>query len=373
MEYLAFAFIVIYVCCMLWLVIGIKKLPTFTSKKLQVATAFSIIIPFRNEEASLPALLESLKALTYPKDLFEVLLVDDSSTDDSLSVVNAFSEKNPALHIRVLANERHSPSPKKDAIQTAIDLAQYPWILTTDADCIVPQTWLTAFDAFIQQQHPKMIAGPVAYVESTGFLHHFQQLDLLSLQGASIGSFGQQQPLFCNGANLAYEKTAFQAVGGFEGNREIASGDDVFLLEKFRVQYSNQVKYLKSTEAVVHTHSEPNWRALWQQRIRWAAKSTAYKNALTKLLGLVVFLGNLSLVILLILGLLNIGDPQWFFWAFLVKFNIDLLLIYLSSQFFQQSIRYYLMSSLLYPFFSTAVAFSSVFGGYRWKGRTFKR
>jgi hypothetical protein len=62
-------------------------------------------------------------------------------------------------------------------------------------------------------------------------LHHFQQLDIASLQGATIGSFGINKGFMCNGANFVYQ-ILFQELNGFHGNDTIASGDDVFLLQK---------------------------------------------------------------------------------------------------------------------------------------------
>ena len=76
-----------------------------------------------------------------------------------------------------------------------------------------------------------MIAGAVTYDCNSSFLHQFQQLDMASLQGATIGSFGIDQGFMCNGANLAYTKSLFTALDGFTGNDKIASGDDVFLGE----------------------------------------------------------------------------------------------------------------------------------------------
>ncbi|WP_431243816.1 glycosyltransferase [Flavobacterium sp. P21] len=106
------------------------------------------------------------------------------------------------------------------------------WVITTDADCIVPENWLLTFDNYIQENNVSMLAGAVTYQCGNSFLDHFQQLDLTSLQGATIGSFGLNKGFMCNGANFAYTKSLFEKLNGFDGNNKIASDDDVFYYKK---------------------------------------------------------------------------------------------------------------------------------------------
>jgi cellulose synthase/poly-beta-1,6-N-acetylglucosamine synthase-like glycosyltransferase len=109
-------------------------------------------------------------------------------------------------------------------------LVSSEWIITTDADCVVPKNWLSTLDNYIQSSNVNMIAG-VTYDCKNSFTS-FPTADLVSLQGATIGSFGIGKGFMCNGANLAYKKSLFQELNGFQGNDTIASGDDVFLLQK---------------------------------------------------------------------------------------------------------------------------------------------
>ncbi len=365
--------ILLYVVLLLWLIVGFDRVRSFQAEAVAVNTHFSIIIPFRNEAAHLPRLLESLRQIDYPPSAFEVLMVDDASEDDSTHIINTFQQENNDFSITVHQNIRTSQSPKKDAINTAVHKSSCEWIVTTDADCIVPAKWLRILDSFIQQRQPAMVAGPISYIEHHGLLDQFQQLDLFSLIGTTIGSFGNKKNLFCSGANLAYKKEAFFEVNGYVGNDTIASGDDVFLLEKMTAQFPDQVHYLKNYEAIVKTSTEPSWNALLQQRKRWAAKASGYQNGITKIVGLVVLSANLSILILLFGSLFRASDPKWFLFGFLLKFNIDLLLIHKSSRFLRQHVKGYLFGSLLYPFFSVGIALQSLIGGYQWKGRNFKR
>ena len=108
--------------------------------------------------------------------------------------------------------------------------------------------------------------------------------------GCTIGGFGIKKPFMCNGANLCYSKEIFHELNGFEGNNHLASGDDIFLLEKMFKHFPKKTKYLKSDKALIITSAEPTLKKLFQQRIRWASKSTSYSNRFTKIVGLIVLL-----------------------------------------------------------------------------------
>lgn len=353
---------------------GFDRVAPFNLKNLLNSTAFSIIIPFRNEQAHLPQLLESLAELNYNRSKYEIILVNDASSDTSLSIVNAFIKQHPRLNITCIPNQRVSKAPKKDAILTATNMAKNNWIITTDADCIVPKFWLDTFDEFIQTTDTDFIAGPVTYIENGSFLNRFQSLDFLSLQGATIGGFGLNRPFMCNGANLCYKLSTFKRLNGFKGNDTISSGDDVFLLEKFITYNPSAVHYLKSEKAIVTTEAMPNMKMLIQQRIRWASKSSAYTNWYAKLVAFIVFMANLTCVAFVPLGIVNTINVNVLAALFLIKLSIDFLLIFKASRFLNNEsvLASYLYSAVLYPFFSIYIALRSLFKSYSWKDRYFK-
>lgn len=361
-----FLIMIVYGFFILRLAFGIKKVPYFTTQYQSPETTFTIIVPFRDEAKSLPELLFSISDLNYPADLFEVILVDDDSDDD-------FQIENYNFNFKVIKNIRKSNSPKKDAIETAILQAKNSWIITTDADCLVPENWLKIVDAFIRENNVEMVVGAVSYQTNNEFLQHFQLLELMSLQGATIGSFGIQKPFMCNGANFAYSKHLFQTLSGFSDSNHIASGDDVFLLQKaihsseFGV---SKIGYLKSHDFLVLTQPCFSIQSLIQQRIRWASKTTAYKSAFAKTLALFVFLGNLSIILELLFCIFGI-IPFWdWYLLFGLKIIVDFVLQYQTGKFIQpRQIQFYLLSTFLYPFFSVGVALRSFGGKYEWKNR----
>ena len=298
-------------------------------------------------------------------ELFEVILVDDFSSEE-------FKVSSFKFEVSVIKNIRVSNSPKKDAISTAIQFVKNDWIITTDADCVVNVNWLSTLDNYIQLHDVSMIASAVSYKCENSFLHHFQQLDLASLQGATIGSFGLEKGFMCNGANFAYTKSFFQELDGFQGNDGIASGDDVFLLQKAISRFPRKVHYLKSENNIVVTKSLDDWKSLFYQRVRWASKTGSYQSVFGKGLGLVVFGGNLAWVLGFGFWALGLTPFLNIILIFFLKFMVDAILIYKANFFLTKNRMHYLiLGSLLYPFFSVSVALYSLFGKYEWKGRRF--
>ena len=356
----------VYFCNILLLILGFPKVKNFEVSDIFSKTKFTIIVPFRNEEENLPILLQSISMLDYPIDMFEVILVDDDSKEK-------FKIQNSKFKIHIIDNLRTSNSPKKNAINTAIAIAKNDWIITTDADCVMQPKWLKTFDHYIQENNSKMIAAGVFYKTSGSFLDHFQQLDLLSLQGTTIGSFGNSKGFMCNGANFCYQKAFFHELNGFEGNSNVASGDDVFLLQKAIANDPEAVRFLKSEMAIVETQTMKNWRDLFFQRVRWASKTANYTSFYAKQLGLSVFFMNLTWLIVISFLLIEKVNISFFAFFTISKLLIDFILLYRTSAFFKIRLHFVLLSSFVYPIFSVFVVLYSVFGKYEWKGRRFKK
>ena len=377
MELISIAFyliLLIYVLLILQLIVGFKKVKTFERTNLSPKTAFTIIVPFRNEAKNLPKLLQSFSKLNYPHHLIEIIMVDDFSTDLSERICIRWRMNHDTLDTTLLENLRLSNSPKKDAIARAMPIAKHDWIITTDADCIVNKNWLLTYDNYIQNNEVEMIVGAVIYKTKNNWFHHFQQMDLLSLQGTTIGSFGIGKPFMCNGANFAYTKNLFQQVDGFNGNNTLASGDDVFLLQKAVAKMPLKVQYIKHKDIIVKTKPENDLFQLFMQRVRWASKTTSYQGAYPKLLAVFVLLMNLSLVCGLWFIVYGWLVWQSVFKMFLIKYVFDYVLLYKSNQYLLK--RKWLLplaSSLVYTFFSSLVGIFSLFGSFSWKGRRFSK
>jgi cellulose synthase/poly-beta-1,6-N-acetylglucosamine synthase-like glycosyltransferase len=373
-EIILFVVLVIYVVFILQLIIGFEKVKSFVRTDEKPKTAFTIIVPFRNEEKNLSKLLQSISKLNYPYKLIEVILVDDFSTDSSERICIRWRLEHEYLDTTLLENLRLSNSPKKDAIGRAMPIAKHDWIITTDADCIVKPNWLLTIDNYIQNNDAEMIVGAVIYKTKNNWFHHFQQLDLLSLQGTTIGSFGINKPFMCNGANFAYTKNFFTKIGGFGGINDKASGDDVLLLQKAVSANLEKVHYLKNNDFIVTTKPENDLFQLFMQRVRWASKTTGYSSTYAKFLAVIVLLMNLSLVCGLWFVVCGCCNWKILLIPFLIKYLVDYCLLYKANKYLLKGKWLLpLASSLLYPFYSSLVGIYSLFGSFSWKGRTFKK
>jgi cellulose synthase/poly-beta-1,6-N-acetylglucosamine synthase-like glycosyltransferase len=301
-------------------------------------------------------------------------MVDDFSKDKSERVYINWRMENGLIETTLLENLRLSNSPKKDAIARAIPILKNQWVVTTDADCVVPENWLYHLDQFIQQSNAEMVVGPVVYKTKNNWFHHFQQLDLLSLQGTTVGSFGIGKAFMCNGANFAYTKKFFNELGGFGGINQQASGDDVMLLQKAILKKPEAIQYLKNEESIVTTKPENNLFKLFMQRVRWASKATSYSSNYAKFVAVVVLLMNVFLLVGCVLCVLHYFDWYILLSVFLIKYLVDYILLAQSNNYLRKGkFLLPLASSIVYPIFSSVVGLYSLFGSFTWKGRKFSK
>lgn len=265
--------------------------------------AFSILIPARNEAENIEQCLQSITAMNYPSEHYEVIVIDDFSTDATPSIVSKF----PKVRLIKLSEIITVPinAYKKKAIETGVAAAKFPWIVTTDADCNVPEHWLACFNNILQQKQISFIAAPVVMKPAKSFLAIFQALDFMSLQGitAAAASTGFHQ--MCNGANLCYSKAAFEAVEGFRNIDHIASGDDMLLMHKISKAFPGSIAYCKNPYAIVSTLPVKTVKAFLMQRIRWASKARSYQDLKITVVLMLVYLLNLFLLLLIPMAYIN--------------------------------------------------------------------
>ena len=348
-------------------------------------TLISVIIPARNEAVNIKYCLQTIIKQNYPGHLFEILVIDDHSTDDTASIVRSFSAKNIKLIslIEYVGNDQVN-SYKKKAIETGIQQSSGKLIVTTDADCHLPPDWLGTIASFYEKFNPAFIAAPVAIDCGLRFIEIFQELDFMTLQGITGASVHKNIHSMCNGANLAYEKTAFNEVGGFKGIDSIASGDDMLLMHKIYERYPQRVMFLKSRDAIVQTAAQKTCKDFFNQRIRWASKADKFDDKRIFPVLLVVYLFNVMLLALPVIGLfrnyqLTIGNCQlsiiglWIL-LLLLKTTIELFFLFPVARFFNKRSLLWLFP-LMQPFhiiYTIIAGWLGKFGSYQWKERKVK-
>jgi cellulose synthase/poly-beta-1,6-N-acetylglucosamine synthase-like glycosyltransferase len=324
--FLIFSTIVLLIY-LIFILIAISKIKPPVKNRQPVNTkhhfTFSIIIPFRNEIGNLANILSDLKQLNFDKNRFEVILIDDGSTDGSFELL----EKEELLdNFRLI---KASNVGKKPAIIEAISMASGNYIYSTDADCRLHPDILKQVDDFLSENLAKLIVQPVLSTNRNNLLGQFQYYDFLSLMGINNAVYNLNGvPAIASAANLIFNKTAFEALMPFIDNLHISSGDDMFLLKSFLAADPQSVVLNYKPQSLVITRAETNWASFIKQRIRWAGKMKHFNGSTS------FFLGALSVAVQVAwIGFLVISFNSSFYFA-LVFIGIWVLKSVLDYSFF---------------------------------------
>ena len=327
----------------------------------------SILIAARNEGTNIEKLLQSLYNQSFDKEKFEVIIVDDHSTDDTFEISENFRVLHPEMRLKVL---KATGSGKKQAISQALHAAENELVMVTDADCELPEHWIESMVGYFVQNNLKMLLGPVLLSPANSLFEKLQVLEHLSLIASTAGSAAIGMPVMCNGANMMYDRQAALDVEKYRTDMKIASGDDMFLMEQIIKHYgSDSVKFLLDNEAIVKTSTMPNLKAFFRQRTRWTSKTKAYTNWKIIATALIVLLFNLSIVFFFAAGFF-----MKVFWVFFVlyvimKTLIDFPILRRITHFMKQQklLRWMFPLEFIYPFYVVFTAFSGLFANVKWK------
>ena len=336
----------------------------------------SVVVPARNEEAAIGALLDDLLAQDYPNDRFEIIVVDDDSTDATPDIVRARQADDGRLRLVQVPENRHrARAHKKAAVAKAVGAATGDIVLQTDADCRVPPGWARALASAFDTERVGFVSGPVAYRLSpaAGLFERLQAMDFFGVMACGGGSIGLGRPNLANGASVGYRRAAFQDLGGFDGIDHVTSGDDELLMQKMdRAGWA--VRFCAEPGALVLTDPVETPSAWLSQRRRWASKSGSYPARLKGVIaGLGAFLAALSVALPAL-----IVAPSFWPWvaaALGVKAAADLsVLVPAARRFGQAHVLWALpVHLIIHAPLSVAVGVLGPFGRYEWKGRSLDR
>lgn len=359
----------LYALVMLSFIYGNYRLPIAPKLSEDNDTKVSIVIPYRNEEEMLEKIILCLKEQDYSSEKLEVILVNDYSTDGSKSVlenlVNRFSL------FTMIDNKRNQG--KKYALEEGITFAQNELIITTDADCQMGKGWVSAMVRSYNHFEAKMIVGPVKLTVQKSWLRSIIKLEFSALISATAGAIGINRAFMCNGANLAFSRKLFLELDPFSNNKEISSGDDVFMLHALKERFSGAAKvhFANSKEAIVYADQKQSFLEFFHQRLRWAKKGMKYKDTFSILLGWVVLLMNCSILGLVIGAILGKISFVCGLGLFLMKFLLDISLVYSSPSWLREKNVFMgsIFLSLFYPVYVAIIALLSLLFRPIWKGR----
>ena len=332
----------------------------------------SVIIPARNEEKRIGNCLVSLLCQSYPSTHTEILVVNDFSSDDTAACVSGYAGKCKLLNLSDYVSDPLNAY-KKKALEIGIAQSQGELIICTDADCRMGPDWILTIVSAYVKYNLVFLAAPVKIISDGSALSVFQALDFISLQGITGAAVYKNLYPMCNGANLAYSRKAFEAVGGFADIDHIASGDDMLLLKKIQGHFPGKCGFIKDPLAIVYTAPAENIRAFFSQRIRWASKISHYKHPATFITLGLVYLLNAGLLVLF-LSCFFYGHWRWLLILVAFKTISEYFFVSKVATFFcQQSLMRYFPFCQPFHIAYTVIAGSfGSFGKYNWKNRQVK-
>lgn len=335
----------------------------------------SILIAARDEETQLPGLLSALERQSYARDLFDIWIVDDRSSDRTWKILQEWVLRDTTRHHAIQVTSKPSGiSPKKHALSLALRQAQGDILVTTDADCLMGPDWLKELAAAFDSK-TGLVLGLTTYrlPASPGLWDKIAALEFASYAFVSAALVGLGFPVSGNANNIAYRREA-HADQNPQGNRDhLVSGDDDFLLQGIHASGHWEIRYAVSKASAVMTAPPDNARHFWEQRKRWAGKCLHYQPQQVAFLSL-IFLYYLSILGGLAAALFCRRLLPFALLFFAFKTASDWCVTRKAAQKFgqQELMSGFVGAALLHiPLILSAVIAGSL-GSFTWKGQTMK-
>ncbi len=363
---------ILYIITILLFLIGL-----LTKKSGSNTTQYNVtvVIAARNEEDNIGNILEDLAQQTYPADKYNVIVVNDGSTDNTQVVIDTFTNRFSNFSSLAVQAVPNGFSPKKFALQQAIEQSKSELILSTDADCRVQASWIESMVSYFTPEIGFVIGfsqyGTPHDIQNT--IENLQAFDFMQMMGVAAGTSNMGLPMAASGQNLAYRRDAFLEVGGFNKIAHRISGDDVLLLQLINryTQYKSVFAADPKTFAV--SKAQPTWSDFINQRIRWASNGSyqLYLNIPFFLYLLLVYLYSFSIA-LAFFGAVFLSIPMSFFiGALFIKILADGAITLKSASYYNRRdlLKWYPLWFVLQVPYIVYVGFQGTFGNFKWKGR----
>ena len=368
MTFLVIAFVLalIYLAIQLQYIYYWKKIKPVSVPPGYIPTSpVSILIVARNESATIQSCLQGISAQNYPHQLVEIIVIDDHSTDDTANKV--LSVQDDRIQLLRLANYKeyiHLPAYKKSAITLGVSKSNHEIVILTDADCHHAPDWVRTIIYAMEKENAFFQASPVLIIPGKSLLEKMQEAEVLAFMLITGSGIQSRLHEMANGANMAFLKTAFQEVNGYEGNFNYASGDDMFLIEKMRTAFPNNIHFTKSLEAIAWTNGKTNWSDLIKQRLRWASKNRGLHNQSISIIWSFVGLYHIALLVFVILPFFHIISWRPFLLMLSTKWVADYFVLQQSASFFNRFsvLRNFIPSQILYSWYILLIGINIILG-----------
>ncbi|MBK6506955.1 MAG: glycosyltransferase [Ignavibacteria bacterium] len=327
----------------------------------------SVIVAGRNEEKNIAACIDSLSKIHYPKDKLQIMLVNDKSTDNTLTLMLEATSGLNQFDVMTSRDIIHNNlRGKANAIDSAIEICKGEIIMMTDADCIVQPSWVLNTVKYFNKD-VSMVCGFTLISSSNSLFAKLQCLDWIYLLTLASSSCGLDKIMSCIGNNLAFTKKAYDHVGGYRAIG-FSVTEDLALMRKINEIKDSRIVYPVSFESLVMTEPCLTIKELSSQKRRWFRGGTGV-NGLGYVTGFELYTAS----VLLILGYFFISFKLWIILSSLILLSMFLLMS-------RTALR--LKTSQLFSLFPLFAAYLAVYGlllpisfvfGRKidWKGRKF--
>ena len=259
----------------------------------------SIVIAARNEKANIRRCLDSILALTYPRQLMEVIVVDDHSTDDTSTIVREFVSKHTFIKLLQAEHGTEHLRGKANAVTQGIEATSGEILLFTDADCTVPPNWVERVVGYYAEDHVGIVAGFTS-LRAGNWFEAIQAIDWYVLFSVAAATIRLHYPVTAVGNNLSVRRKAYDAVGGYRVI-PFSVTEDYALFHAVTSQSQYIARFPLDVPMAVTSNACSTFRDLYQQKTRWFTGGRDM-DVKSLIIFSVSYLLNISIVVALILG-----------------------------------------------------------------------
>ena len=335
-----------------------KTFKTISDSKLELK--ISIVIAAKNEEKNIPSLIQSLKNLDYQQDKFEIIIVDDNSTDNTFAAAKKLAEgiKNLFLY---KVGEKLFPG-KKGALSFGISRSNNPFIMITDADCHPEPGWLKIYAGMFYEGYD-FIFGIAPFIQNKNLVNKISCFESLRNWLLTITSAKLRMPYSAAARNFGFKKSSFENINGYANTTETLSGDDDLLLrEAYKKKLS--IGVAASENSFVYSSTKQNFNDYFLQKSRHIKTSFYYLFKHQLLLGFWHIL-NLTMLFSFIPG---IFQPIYLL-LFACKILIDALVITSLQKKFHYRFNFFeiIYLQIIYEVFLIVNFFGAALRKDKWK------
>ena len=361
---------ILYFVFILWLIQGLKNLDNLKIN-YNSNIFISVVIAIKNESKNLEVLLNALNNQTLAKDKFEIIFIDNESTDNSLKILKKYKDKIENLNYYNSGKVLMNWDRKIFSLSKGIEISKGNIVLHTDGDCIPNAKWIENFYNSFNNPKVGVVISRTPLVGS-GFWGKI--LELENLYQDIFGALGIGHNLFftCNGRSLGYRKKYFEDIGGYDQISNIIGADDDLLIHRIINEKHCKIKYIISDESCVFSKTPENFEDFFNQRLRYASKIFyLYKMAfVSKEIKIIMpFLFVINLVSFYSILSLSYYPNLLLITFIIIKMIADYMLLYFSQDFLNKKVKliYFSILSLLHPFYIVFFTLISPFKKIKWK------